>query len=54
MYTDESCRDVRDYLAQEGIQKFLNPNLNELSEQSFEPVDELLELKVHNLIFTTI
>jgi hypothetical protein len=40
-------------MAQEGIQKLLNPELEEPSEQRFQFVDELLELEAQNSIYTT-
>jgi transposase-like protein len=44
MDVDENRRIGRRYMAQEGMIKLLNPELAEPSEQSFELVDELLEL----------
>jgi transposase-like protein len=44
MDVDENWRIGRRYMAQEGMIKLLNPELAEPSEQSFELVDELLEL----------
>ncbi len=40
-------------MAREGIQKLLNPELEEPSEQRFELVNELLELEAQNAIYTT-
>jgi len=40
-------------MAQEGINKLLNPELAEPSEQSFNLVDELLELEAQHVIYTT-
>lgn len=53
MDTDENWRGGRRYMAKEGIDELLNPELEEPSEQSFELVDELLELEAQNAIYTT-
>jgi hypothetical protein len=53
MEIDEDWRGGRRYMAQEGMNKLLNPKLENPSEQSFELVDELLELEAQNLIYTT-
>jgi transposase-like protein len=53
MEIDEDWRGGRRYMAQEGMNKLLNPILEDPSEQSFELVDELLELEAQNAIYTT-
>ncbi len=53
MDVDENWRGGRRYMAQESMNQLLNPNLEEPSKQSFELVDELLELEVQNAIYTT-
>lgn len=53
MDVDENWRGGRRYMAQESMNKLLNPELEEPSEQSFELVDELLELEAQNAIYTT-
>jgi len=53
MDTDENWRGGRRYMAQEGINKLLNPELEEPSEKSLELADELLELEAQNAIYTT-
>jgi transposase-like protein len=53
MEIDEDWRGARRYMAQEGMNKLLNPMLEDPSEQSFELVDELLELEAQNAISTT-
>ncbi len=53
MDMDENWRGSRRYMAQEGIQKLLNPQLDASSEQRFQLVDELLELEVQNAINIT-
>jgi hypothetical protein len=53
MDVDENWRGGRRYMAQEGMNKLLNPELEEPSKQSFELVDELLELEAQNAIYTT-
>jgi len=40
-------------MAQESMNKLLNPMLEETSEQRFELSDELLELEAQNAIYTT-
>jgi transposase-like protein len=53
MDTDENWRGGRRYLAQEGMNKLLNPQLEEPSDQHFDLFDELLELEAQNTIYTT-
>jgi hypothetical protein len=53
MEIDEDWRGGRRYMAQEGMNKLLNPMLEDPSEHSFELVDELLELEAQNAIYTT-
>ena len=53
MDVDENWRGRRRYMAQEGMKKLLNSELEEPSRQSFELVDELLELEAQNAIYTT-
>jgi transposase-like protein len=53
MDIDENWRGGRRYMAREGIQKLLNPELEEPSEQGLTLVDELLELEAQNAIYTT-
>jgi len=53
MDINENWRGGRRYMAQEGMNKLLNPELEEPSEQKFELVDELLELEAQNTIYTT-
>jgi hypothetical protein len=53
MDMDENWRGGRRYMAQEGIQKLLKPELEEASEQRFELVDELLALEAQNAIYTS-
>jgi len=53
MDVDENWRGGRRYMAQESMNKLLNPELEEPSEQSFELVDELLELEAQNAAYTT-
>ena len=45
MDVDVNWKGGRRYMAHEGINKLLNPGLEEPSEQSFEFIDELLELE---------
>ena len=52
MDTDENWRGSRRYMAKEGIDKLLHPELEEPSEQSLELVDDLLELEAQNAIYT--
>lgn len=53
MDTDENWRGGRRYMAQDGMNKLLKPDLEVPSGQSFELVDELLELEAQNAIYTT-
>ncbi len=53
MDIDENWRGGRRYMAQDGINKLLNPEFEEHSEHSFKLVDELLELEAQNVIYTT-
>jgi transposase-like protein len=52
MDIDENWRGGRRYMAQDGINKLLNPEFEEHSEHSFKLVDELLELEAQNVIYT--
>ena len=49
---DENWHGGRRYMAQESMNKLLNPELEEPSKQSFDLVDKLLELEAQNAIYT--
>jgi H2-forming N5,N10-methylenetetrahydromethanopterin dehydrogenase-like enzyme len=53
MDVDESWHARRRYIALEAMKKLLDPELVEPSEQSFELVEEVLELEAQNAIYTT-
>jgi len=47
---DENWRGCRRYMAQEEMNKLLNPELGGSSEQSMDSIGELLELETQNAI----